>query len=187
MRSPATWWTGTCNTPPLKNMHPLAKLAKVTVETYVKEGLILDPPAQLTREMKEMAGVFVCLKKSGQLRGCIGTFSPTTPNVASEIIRNAISAAINDPRFDPVEANELDQIDYTVDILTAPVPVHDVSVLDPRKFGVIVRCGSRRGLLLPDLDGVDTVEDQLAITRRKAGIGTVEPVEIECFEVKRYH
>lgn len=171
----------------MKNMHPLVKLAKDTIETYVKEGRILDPPSQLTCEMQEKAGVFVCLKKGGQLRGCIGTFTPSTLNVASEVIRNAISAAINDPRFDPVEADELDQIDYTVDVLTSPMPVHDISVLDPGKYGIIVRCGLRRGLLLPALEGVETIEDQLAITRRKAGIGPSEPVEIECFEVKRYH
>lgn len=168
-------------------MHPLVKLAKDTIETYVKEGRILDPPAQLTGEMQEKAGIFVCLKKGGQLRGCIGTFSPTTPNVANEIIRNAISAATQDPRFNPVTPDEFDEVEYSVDVLTSPRPVDNVAMLNPAKYGVIVRCGSRRGLLLPDLEGVDTVEDQLAITRRKAGIVPGEPVEIEYFEVKRYH
>lgn len=168
-------------------MHPLVQLAKITVETYVTEGRLPAPPSPLAAEMQERAGVFVCLKKEGQLRGCIGTFSPTTPNVAEEVIRNSASAATRDPRFKPVAVDELADIEYSVDILTTPRPVEDIAMLDPEKYGVIVTCGSRRGLLLPDLDGVDTVEDQLAITRRKAGISPSEPIEIEYFEVKRFY
>ena len=168
-------------------MHPLVELAKISVETYLAEGKLPAPPAILTPEMQEKAGVFVCLKKGGQLRGCIGTFSPTTPSIAEEIIRNSVSAATRDPRFEAVTTDELTDIEYSVDILTPPRPIEDMSMLDPKKYGVIVSCGSRRGLLLPDLEGVDTVEDQLAITRRKAGIDPSEPIEIEYFEVKRYH
>ncbi|MDH4099584.1 MAG: AmmeMemoRadiSam system protein A [Nitrospirota bacterium] len=168
-------------------MHPLVQLAKKTVEAYVKEGRFPDPPTDPVAEMLEKAGVFVSLKKHGQLRGCIGTFSPTMPSVAEEIIRNAVSAATRDPRFAPVSSNELADIEYSVDILSSPLPVKDVAMLDPKKYGVIVTSGGRRGLLLPDLEGVDTVDDQLAITRRKAGIGHSEPIEIEYFEVKRYH
>lgn len=120
------------------------------------------------------------------MRGCIGTFAPTTPNVAQEIIRNAVCAASQDPRFAPVTPEELPEIEYSVDILSPPEPVSESGALNCKRYGVIVTCGRRRGLLLPDLEGVDTVADQLSIARRKAGIGQDEAVEIECFEVKRY-
>ena len=136
--------------------------------------------------MKGNAGVFVSLKKHGELRGCIGTFEPTRPNVALEIIHNAISAATRDPRFPPVEAHELSEIGYSVDILTKPEAVSDTKDLDPKRYGVIVESGWKKGLLLPDLEGVDTVEYQLSIAKQKAGIGEEEPVRIYRFMVKRY-
>jgi len=106
--------------------------------------------------MKEKAGVFVSIHKKGELRGCIGTFEPQEKNVAAEVIANAVSSATRDPRFPPVEPDELKDLDYSVDVLTHPEPVEDESCLDPKKYGVIVACGWRRGLFLPDLDGVDT-------------------------------
>ena len=168
-----------------KKLHPVASLAKAAVETYVKEGKVLKPAA-LTGEMKEKAGVFVSIKKRGQLRGCIGTFSPTRENVAQEIIRNAISSATGDPRFSPVNASELSELDYSVDVLTRPEPVSGKDALDPKKCGVIVECGYRKGLLLPDLEGVDTVDEQIRICRLKAGISEDEPVKLYRFEVRRY-
>lgn len=168
-----------------EQMHPLAKLAKETVETYVKDRK-LPQPKDLTPEMKEKAGVFVSLKKHGQLRGCIGTFEPTTVNIAQEIISNAVSSATRDPRFMPVTPAELPDLTYSVDVLTCPVPVNSVKELDPRKYGVIVESGGRRGLLLPDLEGVDTAEHQIQICRQKAGIYPDEPVKLYKFEVKRY-
>ncbi|TET74363.1 MAG: AmmeMemoRadiSam system protein A, partial [Dehalococcoidia bacterium] len=132
-------------------MHPLARLARETVEDYVREGT-LPHPAELTPEMREKAGVFVTLKKHGQLRGCIGTFEPTQRNVAEEIINNAVSSSTKDPRFQPVAADELPDLTYSVDVLTEPVPVKSEEELDPRSYGVIVECGGRRGLLLPDLE-----------------------------------
>jgi len=171
---------------PAAVMHPLVRLAKETVETYVKEGRVIPPPEQLTPEMKEKAGVFVTLHKFGGLRGCIGTFEPVAENVAEEIIGNAISSATRDPRFPPVAPEELKDLEYSVDVLTSPVPVKDKSTLDPKKQGVIVECGYRRGLLLPDLEGVDTVEQQVSICRQKAGIYPDEKVNLYCFEVKRY-
>ncbi|MFC1931248.1 AmmeMemoRadiSam system protein B [Chloroflexota bacterium] len=167
-------------------MHPLVRLAKKTIETYVKDGKTLPPPEELTPEMKEKAGVFVSLHKSGELRGCIGTFEPTRENVAAEIIQNAISSATRDPRFPPVAPEELDDLEYNVDVLTSPEPVADESQLDPKKYGVIVESGFRRGLLLPDLEGVDTVDYQIDICRQKAGIDPDEPVKLYRFEVKRY-
>ncbi|MDD4860016.1 MAG: AmmeMemoRadiSam system protein B [Dehalococcoidales bacterium] len=169
-----------------ESLPPIVQLARKTVETYVREGKVVPPPAELTPEMKEKAGVFVSIHKLGDLRGCIGTFAPTQKNVAKEVITNAVSAATQDPRFLPITADELADLDYSVDVLTAPVPVEDAAGLDPKKQGVIVECGWRRGLLLPDLEGVDTVEDQISICRQKAGIEPDEPVNLYCFEVKRY-
>lgn len=167
-------------------MHPIAALAKETVETYIREGKRPSPPKNLTPEMKSKAGVFVSIHKLGDLRGCIGTFEPQQKNVAEEIIVNAISSATRDPRFSPVTPEELKDLDYSVDVLTTPEPVADESQLDPRKYGVIVEAGWRRGLLLPDLEGVDTVDYQIDICRQKGGISPEEPVQLYRFEVKRY-
>jgi AmmeMemoRadiSam system protein A len=136
--------------------------------------------------MKQRAGVFVSIKKRGELRGCIGTFMPTRTNVAEEIVANAISSATQDPRFMPVEASELDDLEYSVDILTEPEPVRSTDQLDPRKYGVIVECGYRRGLLLPDLAGVEKVEEQIEICRAKAGISDGEPIRLYRFRVERF-
>lgn len=167
-------------------MHPLVQLAKETVEKYIREGLIKSPPEGLTTEMKERAGVFVSLKKKGKLRGCIGTFSPSTRNVAEEIIQNAISSSTRDPRFPSVGKEELNEIDYSVDVLSEPERVKGPEELDPKRYGVIVKKDWRKGLLLPDLEGIDTVEEQISIARQKAGIYPDEKVELWRFEVKRY-
>ena len=169
----------------ISRMSPLVRLAKKAVETHVKEGKTLKP-AKLTPEMKKKAGVFVSIHKFDELRGCIGTFEPTRKNVAEEIIVNAISSATRDPRFPPVAPDELDHLDYSVDVLTTPKPVASKDQLDPRKYGVIVEAGFRRGLLLPDLEGVDTVDYQIDICRQKAGIAPDEPIKLYRFEVKRY-
>ncbi len=169
-------------------MHPLVALAKRAIEEYVRSGRVIEPPEELTPEMKLRAGVFVSLKKHGQLRGCIGTFLPTTENVAREVIKNAISAATQDPRFPPVREDELDEIEYSVDVLSEPERVEHINELDPKKYGVIVSKGYRKGLLLPDLEGVDTVDKQLEIARYKAGIMPDETdVDIYRFRVERYH
>ncbi|NOZ26067.1 MAG: AmmeMemoRadiSam system protein A [Nitrospirae bacterium] len=169
-------------------MHPLVSLAKRAVEEYVRHGHVIDPPEDPTPQMREKAGVFVSLKKDGQLRGCIGTFAPTTASVAEEIIKNAIAAATQDPRFAPVEEEELESITYSVDVLSEPEPVTDPKELDPKLYGVIVVKGLQKGLLLPDLEGVDTVDEQLRIAKMKAGISPLdEECEIYRFRVKRYH
>ncbi len=167
-------------------MDPIVALAKETVEKYVRTGKRISPPPELTPEMKEKAGVFVSIHKKGELRGCIGTFEPQEKNVAAEVITNAISSATRDPRFPPIGPEELKDLDYSVDVLTSPEPVEDESQLDPKKYGVIVACGWRRGLLLPDLEGVDTADYQIDICRQKGGIGPDEPVQLYRFEVKRY-
>ena len=166
-------------------LHPVAKLAKEVVESHVREGKTTKP-RELTAEMRERAGVFVSLHEHGQLRGCIGTFEPKQKNVAEEIIANAISSSTGDPRFPPVTVSELDDMEYSVDILTKPEPVTDISQLDHKEYGVIVESDWRKGLLLPDLEGVDSVEEQIAICRLKAGISADEPVRLYRFQVRRF-
>ena len=171
--------------------HPLVQLARKTIETYVREGRVISPPEELTPEMKERAGVFVSIHKHGQLRGCIGTIEPTQDNVAQEVIQNAISAATRDPRFPPVRPEELPDLEIKVDVLSKPEPIESTAELDPKRYGLIVqskRYPWKRGLLLPDLPGIKTVEEQVYWTRvHKAGIvDPDEPVQMFRFEVKRY-
>jgi AmmeMemoRadiSam system protein A len=164
------------------------RLARETIENYIKHGKIIAPPLDLPKEMiNQKAGVFVSLKKYGNLRGCIGTFMPVQENIAQEIIKNAISAAIEDPRFSSVNATELEELTISVDVLSAPEEVNDISHLDPKKYGVIVSSGYKKGLLLPDLEGVDTAGEQVDIARSKAGIYPDEKVKLYRFEVKRYY
>ncbi len=170
----------------IKEISPLAKLAKDSVGTYVTEGDIPKPPQKPTPEMKEKAGVFVSIHKRGQLRGCIGTFEPAKKNVAEETIVNAICSATRDPRFPPVTPDELADLDYNVDVLTNPEPVEGRDQLDPKRYGVIVECGTRKGLLLPDLEGVNSVDEQIDICRQKADIDPEEPIKLYRFEVQRY-
>jgi AmmeMemoRadiSam system protein B/AmmeMemoRadiSam system protein A len=169
-----------------KEMSPIVKLARQTVETYIKEKTVIEPPAELSPEMKDKAGVFVSIHKKGELRGCIGTFEPTQENVASEIIANAISSSTRDPRFPAVDQDELKDLDYSVDVLTNPESIDSPDKLNPKKYGAIVESGWRRGLLLPDLEGVDTVDQQIDVCRQKAGIGSKEKIKLYRFEVKRY-
>ncbi len=166
-------------------MHPLVALARKTVESFIKEGKT-NPPPELTPEMKEKAGVFVSIHKLGELRGCIGTFEPQRANVAEEVMANAVASATRDPRFFPITADELEELSYSVDVLTRPEPVKSPEELDHKRYGVIVERGIRKGLLLPDLEGVDSVDYQIEICRQKAGIMPDEPVRLYRFEVKRY-
>jgi AmmeMemoRadiSam system protein A len=169
-------------------MHPLVRLAKDAVELYVRDQKVLTVRDEdMTPEMRQTSGVFICLKVRGMLRGCIGTFQPCEPDIAREIVRNAVSAATCDPRFSPVRKDELADIEYSVDVLTTPEPVKGKQDLDPKRYGVIVQAGGRKGLLLPDLEGVDSVEEQVLIATRKAGILPGTPVDLFRFEVKRYH
>jgi AmmeMemoRadiSam system protein A len=156
------------------------------VEGYVREGNIIPPPAKLNAGLKKQAGVFVSLYKFGRLRGCIGTFEATKENIAQEIIVNAVNSATRDPRFPPVTTSELKDIEYSVDVLTIPRPVKDKKKLNPKKHGLIVECDSRKGLLLPNLDGVDSIDQQISICCQKAGIMMDEPVKLYYFKVKRY-
>ena len=120
------------------------------------------------------------------LRGCIGTIAPVQDCIAEEIISNAISAVSRDPRFDKVREDELDLLEINVDILGEPEDIDGPDKLDVKRYGVIVTCGYKRGLLLPDLEGVDTVEDQIDIARRKGGISPSDDYTLQRFEVVRY-
>jgi AmmeMemoRadiSam system protein A len=177
-------------------MHPLVSLAKIAVENYINNGIIISPPLDLPKEfLEKKAGTFVTIEKNGELRGCIGTYLPTRENIVQEIIFNAIAAATEDWRFGPIEKEELPYLSYTVYILSEPELVKDISELDPKKYGIIVKTVPilanfhefeheysrmdvvfnghfvpKTGLLLPDLEGVDTIEKQISIACQKAGI-----------------
>ncbi len=167
--------------------HPVTALAMASLEHYLRTGEYLDEYPPLTGDLPQRAGVFVSLKKHGELRGCIGTIAATQPDLAREVIHNAVSAGTEDPRFFPIELEELPELTCSVDILGEEEPIDSEADLDPKLYGVIVRRGRRSGLLLPNLEGVDSVEEQLRIVRQKAGIGPDEPVELSRFEVKRYY
>jgi len=162
-------------------------LARQSLEAYVREGRIIPAPAQPGPCLRGRAGVFVTLHEYGVLRGCIGTIAPTRDSIAEEIIYNAIAAGTQDPRFRPVTRGELADLTYSVDILSPMERVDGLGDLDPRRYGVLVRKGRRQGLLLPDLEGIDTAEEQVAIAKDKAGIPrTDEDVELYRFTVERY-
>lgn len=170
----------------MKKLDPYVELARRAIEAWVRKGQRLSPPKDLPPEFfSRRAGTFVSIKKHGMLRGCIGTYLPTAENLAQEIIENAIRAATEDPRFPPVRPEELPDLAITVDVLSPPEPCSEVD-LDPRRYGVIVEKGWRRGLLLPDLPGVDTVEEQLRIAKMKAGLSPDEPCKIQRFTVERH-
>lgn len=165
----------------------LVRLARRVVEGYVRTGEAPPLPEGLPDEMtKTRAGVFVSLKIAGKLRGCIGTISAETGSIAQEITKNAVSAASQDPRFDPVRAEELPRITYSVDVLGQTERIDSIEQLDAKRYGVVVISGYRKGLLLPNLEGVDTAEEQLKIAKRKAGIPEDERCRMERFEVVRH-
>ncbi|MBD5521644.1 MAG: AmmeMemoRadiSam system protein A [Lachnospiraceae bacterium] len=164
------------------------QLARKTIEGYVRTGKKIKVPDGLPQEMYErQAGTFVSIKENGNLRGCIGTIQAVQESIAEEIINNAISASTRDPRFFPIEAWELDKLTISVDVLGETERIDSLDQLDVQRYGVIVTKGYKRGLLLPNLEGVDTVEEQIAIAKDKAGISAQEEVELERFEVVRHY
>lgn len=160
-------------------------LARRAIDTYVRERRVIDP-GPVEGLLGTRAGAFVSLHRDHDLRGCIGTIAPTTDSLASEIVHNAIQAATADPRFPELTPSELASLDISVDVLHEPEPA-TFEDLDPSRFGVIVTADWRRGLLLPDLEGVDTPEQQVAIAMSKASISPGERVRLERFLVDRYH
>ncbi len=166
---------------------PYVALARKSLEMYVMNGTMIDVPEVLPVEMaKKKAGVFVSIKKEGQLRGCIGTTTPARHNIAEEIIHNAVSAGTQDPRFNSVQEEELESLVYSVDVLGEAEVIDTVDELDVKRYGVIVRAGRRSGLLLPDLEGIDTPDGQVSIALQKAGIKPSENFIMERFEVIRH-
>jgi hypothetical protein len=167
--------------------HPLVQLACATIERYVQDGKKLRPSEAPTPIEGEPAGVFVTIhtRSTGNLRGCIGTIQPTEDSLAQEVINNAIAAATRDPRFPPVRPRELDDLEIDVSVLYPPEPIDSPDQLDVRQYGVIVQRGWRRGLLLPDIPGIDDVETQVAYARMKAGIRPEEKVELFRFRVEK--
>ena len=164
------------------------KLARNAVEAYVLRREVLDVPAGLPDEMlSTQAGAFVSIHEHGELRGCIGTISPTRSSVAEEIIGNAISASTRDPRFPAIKPDELPWLDINVDVLGEPEDIDSEDELDVKRYGVIVSCGHRRGLLLPDLDGIDTPRQQVEIAMKKGGIHKFEKYKLQRFEVIRHY
>ena len=192
-------------------MHPLISLAKTTVESFLKEGKIIYPPENFPKEfLTRRAGTFVTIENRGQLRGCIGTYLPTRESIAEEVIYNAIAAASEDYRFPAIALEELPDLSYTVYILNKPEPVRNVFELDPKEYGIIVKNSPitenneqnnkirekvtfdgkipyKTGLLLPDLEGIDTAEKQISIACEKARIDPKkEKISIYKFTVQKY-
>ena len=164
------------------------KLARASAEYFVKNGRVMELPDWVPDELlNKKSGAFVSVHKFGSLRGCIGTISSTQKNLALEIIQNAVSAVSSDPRFDSVKEDELKYLDINVDVLGESEKIKSEAELDVKRYGVIVQSGYKRGLLLPDLDGVDTVEQQISIARRKGGIAPGEKVDLFRFEVVRHY
>ncbi len=169
------------------NSDAYVKLARRSLESYILRRETIHTPEGLPPEMySRRAGAFVSIHKEGRLRGCIGTILPTEDSLAEEIIQNAISASTRDPRFDPIRPDELSLLEINVDVLGAPEDIDSPDELDVKRYGVIVSCGGRRGLLLPDLEGVDTVEEQISIARKKGGIRPDEKIKLQRFEVVRH-
>lgn len=169
--------------------HPLVRLAMEAIEQFVSCRRVIEPPESLFLDVPDAripAGVFVCLKQQGLLRGCVGRTQALHRRLADEVIEQAIGAATRDPRFPPVERSELDSLQITVDVLGPCEPALNTDALDPRRYGIIVQSGERHGVLLPDLEGIESVTEQLAAARQKACIGPDDPVEILRFEVTRY-
>lgn len=171
----------------LDKKDPYVKLAYQSVVSYILKGKKLALPGNLPSEMLNIrAGAFVSIHKNGALRGCIGTIGPTQNNVALEIIENGISASTRDPRFSPIRPDELKDLEINVDVLGRPQDISGLDELDVKRYGVIVTSGHKRGLLLPDLEGVDTVEEQVAIAMQKGGITEDDEVKLQRFEVIRH-
>ncbi|UMZ75432.1 AmmeMemoRadiSam system protein A [Natranaerofaba carboxydovora] len=164
------------------------KLARDSLKTYLKENKILSLLPDMPEDFLKRAGCFVSLKKEdGSLRGCIGTIEPVYDTLAEEIIRNSISAGTKDPRFPKVEIIELDSLVFAVDVLHPKEEITDFDYLDPYKYGVVVEKGRQKGVLLPDLEGIDTAQKQVEIAMTKASINDINGTKIYRFKVERYN
>lgn len=169
------------------NKDPRIALATYTIEYFTKTGVVPSLPLDTPKELLEVKkACFVTLKIEGSLRGCVGTILPDKENLALEIVSNAISACSRDPRFHPVRIDELEDLEFSVDVLSKPEKIKSKKDLDVNKYGVIVSTTFKKGLLLPMLKGINDVDTQVEIALRKAGIGSKEKYSLERFEVVRY-
>jgi AmmeMemoRadiSam system protein A len=168
-------------------LHDFVALAHKAIRTYLEKEQALSAPVPLPENMIEAAAVFVSLYTAdSRLRGCRGTITPTEPNLADAIIRSAIAAAVDDPRFPPLTAAELPGLKIKIDVLSQLEPVRDAASLDEKTYGVMIQGGNRRAVLLPDITAVDSVSQQLELVRRKAGLSPDEPADLYRFTVTRY-
>ncbi|MFM8552908.1 MAG: AmmeMemoRadiSam system protein A [Nitrospiraceae bacterium] len=170
-------------------IHPLVGLATQAIAAYLADQRVLEPPADLYEawpEALQPAGVFVCLKYEGRLRGCIGTTEPLYETMAIEVVRNAIGAATRDPRFGPVQTHELADLSIAIDILSACESVPGLESLDPDRYGIILKSGEQRSVLLPAIEGIDSALAQVAAARAKAGLAPDAPAELFRFTVQRF-
>jgi len=161
-------------------------LAREAVERYVRTGLLVEPTLDLSWELRQASAAFVTLRARGRLRGCVGTVAPSRPDLAREIVASAVAAATLDFRFLPVRPDELPSLTYEVAIVDSLEAARGPEDLDPKTYGVVVEADGRRGVLLPDLDGVDRVEQQLAIAREKAELPDNAAVTLHRFRVRRH-
>ncbi len=166
--------------------HPYVSLAQESIHHYLNYSEKLSCPNPLSKDLESRSGAFVSIKKLKQLRGCIGTLEPCEPNLAMEIIENALKAALHDPRFSPVTPEELQDLTYSIDVVRPLEKISDVSELDPDIYGLVVRNNGKQGVLLPDLEGVNSTEEQIQICRAKGKIPGDEPVEMYRFKVDRF-
>jgi AmmeMemoRadiSam system protein A len=162
-------------------------LAVKSIQHYLRHGKMLPCPADIPDELKKRAGAFVSIKKQKELRGCIGTIIPVAENLALEIIRNAVHSATEDPRFTAITIEELPHLSVSVDVLTPLEKVESAADLDSKKYGLVLKSDHKQGVLLPDLEGVNSVEEQIKICRKKGRINTDDPVEMFRFQVIRHH
>ena len=163
------------------------KLARQALQYYLETGKEMEPPQDTPKEwLEHRGGTFVCFKNRGDLRGCIGTLRATHPNLAEEIISNAVSAGTKDHRFPSIHRGELAELSVTVDVLGPIEDIDSEQALDPHRYGVVVSGGGKRGVLLPNLEDIDTVEMQIRVAKHKAGINRFRPVKLQRFEVTRY-
>ena len=173
-----------------ESSHPLVRLAEEAIISFVLYQRRIEAPRSLFDEFpgaRDAAGAFVCLKREGVLRGCIGTTEPTSPTLAEEIIHNAIGAATRDPRFPPLDRTELDALLVSIDVLGRSEPVENIKELDHRRYGIILRSSERHSVLLPDIEGVNSVVEQMETARQKGGFAPEERLEVFRFEVTRYY
>ncbi len=166
--------------------HPYVQLAKDSVRYFLSHKQKLPCPQKLSKDLREQAASFVSIRKNKQLRGCIGSLEPQEPNLAMEIIENAVKAAHSDPRFDPITPDEMDQLTFSIDVLTPLEKVPNSACLDPRVYGLVVKSNENQGVLLPDIEGVATVKEQLGICRAKGKIKEADPQELYRFKVYRF-